>query len=157
MSRAFVSEERVEAAPAVLPERPVSGRPNLVTPRGLRLIEQQVAELQAAVASTADDAEHARLARDLRYWQSRRANAQLVAAPAGELREVAFGTTVSVRRPDGTVRRYSIVGEDEAEPANGLLSWSAPLAQALLGAAVGDLVEPGGGRPPVTVVAIERS
>ncbi|HEY8014642.1 MAG TPA: GreA/GreB family elongation factor, partial [Dongiaceae bacterium] len=41
---------------------------------------------------------------------------------------------------DGTERRFAIVGEDEADPAVGKISWVSPLARALTGAAVGDSV-----------------
>lgn len=155
MSRAFVSEDAAAASAAAVPERPVSRLPNLVTPRGLKLIEQRIADLQAALAlREADAPDRPGLARDLRYWRTRRASAQLVepgAAPA----EVAFGTAVTVRR-GGSATRYRIVGEDEADPAAGLLSWASPLAAALMGARAGDTVKLGGDRPSVTVEAIEQ-
>jgi len=46
-------------------------------------------------------------------------------------------------------------GAPDADPARNLLAWTSPLAQALLGAEPGDTVEPGAGRPPVTVIAVE--
>lgn len=154
MSRAFVSEASAEAAAAQVPERPVSTAPNLVTARGLRHIDAEVARLEAALAGTeAEDPEHARLARDLRYWRARHTTAQLVPPVDGEPPEVAFGTSVTLRR-DGSSVTYRIVGEDEADPAQGLLAYTAPLAVALTGAAVGEVVEIGGGRPAVTVERI---
>ena len=82
MSRAFVNEAAVEAAAAVLPEKPVSTHPNLVTPRGLRLIDEHVARLQAALAGSGpDDENRLRRTRDLRYWRARRAAARVVEAP----------------------------------------------------------------------------
>lgn len=155
MSRAFVSEDAAAASAAAVPERPVSRLPNLVTPHGLRLIEQRIAELQAALAFTQADApERPGIARDLRYWRARRASAQLVEPAAAPPTEVAFGTAVTIRR-EGAAIRYRIVGEDEADPALGLLSWASPLAAALMGASVGDAVELGAGRPAVTVEAVE--
>lgn len=155
MSRAFVSEDAAAASAAALPERPVSRLPNLVTPRGLGLIEQRVAELQASLAlKEADAPDRPGIARDLRYWRARRASAQLVEPGAAPPAEVAFGTAVTVRR-GGTATRYRIVGEDEADPAAGLLSWASPLAAALMGARPGDTVELGGDRPAVTVEAVE--
>jgi transcription elongation GreA/GreB family factor len=154
MSRAFVSEEAAEAAAAQVPERPVSTAPNLVTPSGLRHIDAEVARLEAALAAAeAEDPEHARLARDLRYWRARHTTAQLVPAAEGEPREVAFGTRVTLRRDGGSVV-YRIVGEDEADPPQGLLAYTSPLAVALTGATVGEVVEIGGGRPAVTVERI---
>ena len=70
--------------------------------------------------------------------------------------EVAFGTRVTIRRGGGAMS-YKIVGEDEADPPNGLLSWTSPLAQSLMGARAGDVVEVGGGRPALTVESIERA
>jgi transcription elongation GreA/GreB family factor len=155
MSRAFVSEEAAEANSAVLPERPVSAAPNLVTHRGLELIDTEVARLQKLVGEIAvDHPERAGLARDLRYWRARRASARVVAQPASTPNEVAFGTKVTIRRSGGTIS-YRIVGEDEADPPNGLLSWTSPLAKSLTGAQAGDVVEVSGGRPSVTVESIE--
>jgi len=73
MSRAFVSEEAAEANSAVLPERPVSAAPNLVTHRGLELIDTEVARLQKLRGEiTVDHPGRARLAWDFRYWRARR-------------------------------------------------------------------------------------
>jgi transcription elongation GreA/GreB family factor len=156
MSRAFVSEETTEANAAQLPERPVSSAPNLVTARGLALINEEVDRLQAMLArAAADDAERPRIARDLRYWKARQASARLVEPTAGAPDEVAFGVRVTILR-DGKSATYRIVGEDEADPARGLLSWASPLATALLGGGVGDEVDVGGGRMPVVIQRIER-
>ena len=155
MSRAFVSEEAEEARAAVLAERPISPHANLVTPRGLELIENRVASLQSELSRPpADDAVRPRLLRDLRYWQARRATAQTVEQRMVAPKEVVFGIMVVMRR-DRTVSRFRIVGEDEADPAQSLLSWTSPLATALMGAEAGDVVDIGGGREPVLVEAIE--
>jgi transcription elongation GreA/GreB family factor len=157
MSRAFVSEDAAAAAAAVLPERPVSALPNLVTPSGLAGIEAEVTRLEARLAATAaEDAARPALARDLRYWRGRRVSAQLTEPPATP-DEVAFGTTVTLRRANGATQRYRIVGEDEADPAAGLLSWASPVAQALMGAVPGEVVETGGGRPAMTVLEIKTA
>lgn len=57
--------------------------------------------------------------------------------------EVAFGTTVTIRREDRREQTYRIVGEDEADPARGLLSHVSPVAQALRGRRVGEVVQAG--------------
>jgi transcription elongation GreA/GreB family factor len=156
MSRAFVSEETTEANASQLPERPISSAPNLVTARGLKLINEEVERLQTLLArASADDPDRPRLARDLRYWKARQASAQLVPSPPGDPDEVAFGTLVTIVR-DGHTTAYQIVGEDEADPARGLLSWISPVATALLGGQAGDEVDIGGGRAPVTIQRIER-
>ncbi len=155
MSRAFVSEAAAEASAAILPERPVSAAPNLVTPRGLKLIDAELARLQRLLEGSApDDPMRAAVARDLRYWRARQASAQLVVPAAAEPVEVAFGTRVSIRR-GAAVSTYTIVGEDEADPPKGLLSWTSPLARSLMGSQRGDVVD-GGDRPSVTVEAVER-
>jgi transcription elongation GreA/GreB family factor len=157
MSRAFVSEEAAEANTAVLLERPVSPAPNLVTVRGLELIDTEVARLEKLLGEmAADNPERARIGWDLRYWRARRASAQVVTRPAGTPDEVAFGTKVTICRGGGAVS-YRIVGEDEADPPNGLLSWTSPLAKSLMGARAGDVVEIGGGRPAVMVDSIESA
>jgi len=146
MSRAFVKEtDNVD----VLPNRPVSAHPNLVTPEGLAAIEHAIDRLGAAHAdalTSGDNAAIAAVARDLHYWTARRASAQVVAPPAdAEKDTVQFGSTVTVRRGDGREQTFRIVGEDEAEPAIGTLSYVSPLARALFGKKVGDAAEVAGG------------
>ena len=145
MSRAFVKEQ--DDAPETLPERPVSLNTNYVTPRGLRQIE---AELQAAREELAraqleeDKGQGARAQRDLRYWAQRRASAQLIEPPAAP-DKVAFATAVTILRDDGRRQRFVIVGEDEADPANGWISYISPVARALLGKSKTDIADlPGG-------------
>lgn len=154
MSRAFVSEEAEESRASAVPERPVSAHPNLVTPNGLALIDNALASAQAALADTAsDDTVRPRRLRDLRYWQARRATAMPIEARTSPPDEVVFGVLVAVKR-GRTTSHFRIVGEDEADPAQGLLSYISPLAAALLGAEAGETVEIEG-REPVQVVAID--
>lgn len=144
MSVAFTREEDYESTAADLPDRPISPHPNLVTPEGLAQIETALAEARAAMSSakaggdvSADRTAMARATRDLRYWASRRASAQLVerGEDDGSLR---FGDRVTFEREDGRRQTFRIVGEDEADPAKGSVSWISPLGQALLGRSVGD-------------------
>jgi transcription elongation GreA/GreB family factor len=65
--------------------------------------------------------------------------------------EVGFGARVRIVRDDGPEETIDIVGEDEADPAAGKISWASPLARALMGAAVGDRVELGERKPPVEI------
>jgi transcription elongation GreA/GreB family factor len=158
LSRAFVSEDAAAANEAVLPERPVSPGPNPVTPRGLALIEAEIDRLRGLHEHSAPDApERAAWARDLRYWRARRASAGVVAPVAGTPEEVVFGAEVRLRRAGAADVTYRIVGEDEADPSQGRLSWASPLAEALLGGRVGDAVEIGGGRAAVVIVALGAS
>ncbi len=145
MSRAFVKEPDGEDAVEDLPDRPVSQHPNLVTAEGLARIEAELARLHAehAAAQNANDrVASARAARELRYWNARRASAQVV--PSGtNATQVHFGSTVSIERDDGRRQTFRIVGEDEADPARGTLSHVSPLARALFGKEVGDTIRVG--------------
>jgi transcription elongation GreA/GreB family factor len=145
MSRAFVKEPDGLDAFEELPERPVSPHPNLVTAEGLARIEAEVARLQqehAAAQAANDRSALARSARDLRYWNARRAAAEVVSPPSDST-QVHFGSTVSIVRDDGRRQTFRIVGEDEADPAQGTLSHASPLARALFGKKIGDAVRAG--------------
>ena len=153
MSRAFVRESDDGAeVPQDLPERPVSSHPNFVTARGLQQIENHIHELEAAreVPKRSEDKDAlSRVDRELRYWQQRKATAKLV-EPESEPEKVRFGVRVTVRYEDGTERAFTLVGEDEADPAQGLISWISPIAQALIGCGVGDEVTLQGQRAEIT-------
>jgi transcription elongation GreA/GreB family factor len=153
MSRAFVKEQ--DDIPGDLPERPVSSNPNLVTARGLRLIDASIEALRQELARAQHDADRAavaRTSRDLRYWTRRRATAQPVSPPA-TLATVAFATAVVIERADGRHQRFAIVGEDEADPARGFIAYCSPLARAILGKRPGEAAETPGGE--VEIVAVE--
>lgn len=142
MSRAFVKEgDAVED----LPDRLISPHPNLVTAEGLDLIEAEVARLSRAYAEAQASSDRDGLAahaRDLRYWTARRGSADVVAVPAAA-DEVRFGSRVTLLRSDGRQHTFRIVGEDEADPVKGLLSWVSPLARQLSGKSAGDEVAAG--------------
>ena len=152
MSRAFVKE--VDDAPEPPPpERLASAAPNLITPRGARLIDAAIAEIEAALTG-AEGEEEARLRRDQRYWTLRRSTARVV-EPDPHPAAAGFGARVTIRR--GVVMSdVTIVGEDEADPAHGRIAWTAPLARALDGAEKGDVVEleAGGRVEEVLVLAV---
>jgi transcription elongation GreA/GreB family factor len=142
MSRAFVRENDGAEVPQDLPERPVSSHPNFVTARGLQQIESRIHELEAAREApkrSEDKDALGRVDRDLRYWQQRKATAKVV-EPDSEPVKVRFGVRVTLQYEDGTERTFTLVGEDEADPAQGLISWISPIAQALIGTSVGDEV-----------------
>lgn len=139
MSRAFVRESDGDGGEP-LPERAISPHPNLVTPEGMRQIEAQVKTLEAALRAAraaVDTMALAQLQRDLRYWTQRRASARLV-PPLTSPDAVRFGVQVLLRFEDGSERSFRLVGEDEADPGRGLVSWVSPLATALTGRTVGD-------------------
>ncbi len=147
MSRAFVKEPDDGGPPDALPERPISEHTNYVTPAGHRQLRQEAAALQErrmALHERGDDAladdELPYIDRDLRYISARLEGA-IVVDPAGQPRdEVAFGAAVTVAQVGADDRTFIIVGEDEADLTSGKVSYVSPLADALLGAAVGDRV-----------------
>ena len=142
MSRAFVREREGGEAFEDLPDRVISPHPNLVTPSGMAWMEGEIAALQKRLgdAQAADDkAEIARVSRDLRYWSHRHATAEVV-PPSADTAQVRFGSRVTFEREDGRTQTYWIVGEDEADPARGRISYVSPLAQALMGRQVGETV-----------------
>jgi transcription elongation factor GreB len=129
MSKAFTSEETPDAAPIVAPRAPLpEGTPNYVTARGLELLREEL----AALAPDAPAQRRAQL-------EERIASAVLVAPPAGPAEAVRFGATATLEGVGGR-RRYRIVGVDEADPASGSIAFTSPLARALLGRRVGDVV-----------------
>jgi transcription elongation GreA/GreB family factor len=158
MAVAFTREEDYESQAANLPDRPVSPHPNLVTASGLAAIETELAAARAAYGAaqteggiSADRTAMARATRDLRYWSARRANAQLT-EPATDPDKVQFGGVVEFEREDGRRQAFRIVGEDEADPAQGSVSYASPLARALLGKAVGDTALLNGAEVEVTAI-----
>ena len=155
MSRAFVKEADGDDAVLDLPDRPVSEHKNFVTARGLALIEATTSQLRAALLDAQarnDRGASAELSRDLRYWTARLGNAELV-PPATDTETLRFGQRVTIQRDDGRRQSFRIVGQDESDPTQGLLSYAAPLAVALTGKSVGDRVRFGPGE--VEIVAIE--
>lgn len=131
-------------------ELPIPPGPNLVTPRGRALIEERLAAIEAALGDAADDDAAKALQRDRRYWQTRRATA-IETAPRTD-GVIGFGSRVTYRLA-GTERTATLVGDDEADPAAGLLAFSAPLARALMGAEAGELLPFNGRDDAIEVVA----
>lgn len=158
MSVAFTKEGDAEASAADLPDRPISPHPNLVTPEGLAALDAGLAAARAAYAAAqhageveADHTAMARATRDLRWSTARRASARLVEpTPADGV--ARFGSTVAFVREDGRTGRYRIVGEDEADPAAGRVSYVSPLAKALLGKSAGETAAVAGGEAEITAV-----
>jgi transcription elongation factor GreB len=163
MTRTFASGDR--APLSGLPDIPQSPHPNYITPHGLARLRQRLATAERRLGEypsepdASEDAvlDRAHLEREIRWLQGRIACAiPLDAAARGNAR-VGFGSAVTVVDDDGQQHRYRVVGEDEAEPEHGLVSWLSPLARALEGAQVGDEVvwrRPAGDRS-LEVVAID--
>jgi transcription elongation GreA/GreB family factor len=146
MSRAFVKETSESAPP---PERMVADGPKLVTQAGFERIVGEVARLEGALNAETNVLLRETLERDLRYWNDAKARAEIVPKPEGNA--VAFGSRVTLRR-NGKTQTFRIVGEDEADPSRGAVSFRSPLAQALIGARKGDIVEME--KPPAAEIEI---
>ena len=140
MSRAFVRE--TDSNTSGLPDRPLSPHRNLVTEAGLADIEAALDRFEAAHRAAAEqgDREAAAMAlREVRYWRARRASAEVVKPSEGK-GKAAFGMTVTVRRDDGREQSFKIVGEDEADPSHGTVSYVSPLARAVLAHGPGETI-----------------
>ena len=132
-------------------ELPIPPGPNLVTAAGLAQTRAKVAELEAVAAAEGDAERRAPIERELRYWRTRLSTAEL--APPPPAGEAAFGSRVTFRL-NGETRTFDIVGDDEADPANDKIAFSAPLARALIGAGPGDLSDFGGKADAIEVIAV---
>ena len=128
--------------PPGLPDLPISPHANLVTASGLAQLQarREDAALRLDALEPGEELERDYLARHLRWLQAR-IDSAVVVGPRLEARDRAgFGAWVDLRHADGRQERLRIVGEDEADPMHGLLSWTSPLARALEGAARGQRV-----------------
>lgn len=132
-------------------EVPIPPGPNHVTARGLALIHERIAALEAAVAALGEETALTAAKRDLRYWRARLATAEEQPVPSGEM--VEFGCRVAFTL-GGKSREIAIVGHDEADPAQGVLAFTAPLARAMLGAQTGDFVDFNGQDEAIEVLRI---
>ena len=152
------TESAETASETLLPDRPLSPHANLVTETGLKALDLQLQEARNAyeAAQQIEDVNERRRQsaiplRDIRYFSERIRTAQLVPAPSSNDR-VAFGSTVTFHRDDGRLQKYRIVGEDEADPNAGSISYVSPVAKSLMGKVVGDVVMVG--RQELEVIAI---
>lgn len=187
MSRAFVRED-ADNENVLVPQRaPLpDGTPNLVTPRGLAALQRELMALRAEIGdlrSAPSDEAGSSSAKDLGRSVGRAAGdaralasaleqlaaledrigcAQLVEETADAPDQVSFGTTVTVRnlagRFAGEESRFTLVGVDEADPLEGLVAFTAPVASALIGHRVGDVirVDTRGNTQRLEVLAIDR-
>jgi len=130
-------------------ELPLPPGPNYVTAAGPALIAERIAALERELVD-APDPEAIR--RQLRYWTTRRATAEVVSPPADG--SAGIGTLVRIRI-GGRERSVSIVGDDEADPTADRLAYSAPLARVLIGAGADDVLDFNGQAGAVEVLAVD--
>lgn len=144
MSRAFVKEDDGDSE--VVAPRPQRQHPYYVTPEGLTQLQERLAQAQASGNE-----------RNVETLQER-LEAAIVVDPAEHQAGVAgFGASVTVETPDRKRHTYRIVGEDEADPLSGTISWLSPLAQALIDRREGERVtwERPAGNVAVRIVSIK--
>jgi transcription elongation GreA/GreB family factor len=132
-------------------ELPIPPGPNWVTARGLRLTREKVEGLEAVDLSDMEEEAAKKVRRDLRYWRTRLATAQLQPAPDGDA--IAFGARVTYRL-NGRENSVAIVGDDEADPHKGRISFTSPLARAMMEAQVGERIDFGGKAEAIEILAI---
>ncbi|RFC64284.1 transcription elongation factor [Fulvimarina endophytica] len=156
MSVAFVKEPNEDQV-EVLPDRDLGSDPNIVTRRGLSKIDEEIDGLNRrkdAAREAGDKVAIAHIDRDLRYWLTRRATADVVVPPPSPA-TAQFGCRVTIEREDGREQSFTIVGIDEADPGTGYLSYLSPLARSLVNKGVGDEIRIGGPKPQsAEIVAI---
>lgn len=133
-------------------ELPIPPGPNLVTAAGLALIEAKLAAVEALIAGEPDEAALADAKRQWRYWITRKTSAQLAPPPPED--RIAFGSRVRFRL-NGAAREVTLVGSDEAEGVTDKIPFTAPLARALIGGEVGEVLDFGGVADAIEIIAIK--
>ncbi|HET7838468.1 MAG TPA: GreA/GreB family elongation factor [Rectinemataceae bacterium] len=181
MSRAFVDEDAsidagLDARETKIPVPP--GSRNYLTPEGARRLHEElsglvesrrpslaseIARLESSSASSDLDTiamlrqRLASIDRRIEYLGRMASLAEVIDYRPGQGDRVVFGARVRVEEGSSGERVYRIVGADESDPENGLLSWCSPLARALIGKKAGDcpiLHLPGGDRV-LRILAVE--
>jgi transcription elongation factor GreB len=147
-----------------LQKKPVSDEKNYITPEGHAAIEAEFTELlkverpalvkvvswAAGNGDRSENGDYIYGKRRLRQIDSRlrflmqRMDLAVIVDPATQqgLEKVFFGAWVTLfSLKDDTEHTYRIVGKDELQPSLGYISWISPLARALLGKQIGDVVK----------------
>lgn len=163
MSRAFVREDDLESRGEFEgPERPLPPRPILITAAGREALVKRLAAVEAEEAALSADDEtltvetsRQSLQRERRWLEEVLATSSTPASAGGP--QVAFGARVTVEDDEGDRQRYQLVGEVEADPKSGAISWRSPLGRALMDSSEGDLViwQRPAGDVELEVIAIE--
>jgi transcription elongation factor GreB len=137
MSKAFTKEGEgggLEELPPV--DTWPAGVKNYLTPEGYAALKRELETVREAPRG--DAKEKLRLEARLQALLSRLEAAEVIDPSAQPRDVVRFGATVGVAGDDGAVRRYRIVGVDEADARRGWVSWRSPVARAITGRRVGD-------------------
>jgi transcription elongation factor GreB len=156
VSKAFTKEDGPAEAPILRRRAPLpAGVPNYVTSRGLQALRDELAALGVGAAGgegAPDVQAHAARRTEL----EQRIASAVVTPPPADRGEIRFGARVRAAAAGGDVRDIRIVGVDEADPAANAIAFVAPLARALLGRRVGDVVSvrTPGGEEELSVLAV---
>jgi len=148
MSRGFVKEDDQEEVP-IVPQRAYlpEGVPNFVTRAGMDqlLSEKQMLICEKDNLSSVNENEK-RIALNyinakLQMLNTRIAEAKIVDLKEQLQDEIRFGATITLRNEvSGNIQVFQIVGVDEADVANGKISFISPLAKALINKKAGDRI-----------------
>jgi transcription elongation factor GreB len=144
MSKAFTKDENT-SEPALRPLGPAlpSGSKNYLTAEGMATLRQRIRDAEAEVERCRlrhEGAELEQAIEQLTFLGGRLQTSEVVGPPDSEDGPIRFGAKIDTTDADGRQRRFHIVGIDEARPAEGVISWTSPIARALLGRLVGDEV-----------------
>lgn len=161
MSRAFVKDnDEAAEEPVELPRKPASGA-EPITPEGFRALGREldrlwhgerpkITEEVAAAAAQGDRSENAEyiygkkklreIDRRIRFLSQRMEAVRVVEPARGKLERVAFGAWFTIEDETGERASYRIVGTDEIDLDRHLISVQAPVAKAVLGKRLGDIV-----------------
>ena len=166
MNKAFVKEDTDEddddLDPSAGAEASGPAPPNYITPEGpirmkaelLQLLDTdrpEVVRIVSWAASNGDRSENGdylygkkrlrEIDRRIRFLTRRLDRAEVVDSTRQRGNDqIFFGATVTYRQSDGVERKVRIVGVDEVDPLNGLISWVSPVAKALIKSHEGDQV-----------------
>ena len=146
MSRAFVKEPDGDQAETDLPVRPQSKHPNYITMKGLEKqkehLHKLILECSALKTSNtlADKNKIKLLNADITYLKQRVESAIPINDEEQGREDIRFGATITLVDENNKQYKFTIVGQDEVDTENGLISWVSPLASALIGKQVGDTI-----------------
>lgn len=146
MSRAFVKEPDGDQADTDLPDKPHSGLPNYITVQGLAALKDRLTMMEREYDNLKSDESLAGknrikpMKQELRYLQQRVQSAIPIDPAQQPTDSIRFGATVELLDADERKHSFTIVGEDEADPDAGKISWASPLAKALMGKQIDDVV-----------------
>jgi len=144
LSKAFTKDDGVDEPPLVHSRFPplAANFRNFITAAGRAALEVELENLRSRRDESRDrDHDLKRLTQEIDILTSRLATQEVMPVLAAEPDRVMFGTTVRILDAGNAEREYTLVGVDETNVAIGQISWTSPLARALLNQPVGQIVK----------------